>query len=76
MLTLILEMPYLSYPYCYPFGAWLNAEGDQVDEIRVKDDGTWPVELHDIDCYTRAGTSSLDAGSIDDPHAEHKHTDF
>ena len=36
----------------------------------------WPKELQVPDCYTRAGAGSLGAGSIDDPHAEHKRSDF
>jgi hypothetical protein len=29
-----------------------------------------------VRCYTRAGKGDLGAGGIDDPHAEHKRTDF
>lgn len=72
----MFEPPYLPYPDCYPFGAWLDAQVNQTDAIRGKDDGVWPVELQGVDCYTRAGTGSLDGGSIDDLHAEHKRTDF
>ncbi|SDC88817.1 Glycosidase [Geodermatophilus telluris] len=50
-----------------------TVDGDAVDEA---DDGVWPEELRHPGCYTRAGCGVLGAGSIADPHAEHKRTDF
>jgi hypothetical protein len=72
----VYEPPYLPYPDHYPFGAWLDAQGKQTDVIRRKDEGVWPVELQDIDCYTRAGNGNLGNGDIKDPNAEHKRSDF
>jgi glycosidase len=60
----------------HPFGAWRGEDGLPVDSIRTREDGVWPVELQDPDCYTRAGFGSLAAGDINDPHAEHKRSDF
>lgn len=68
--------PYLPFPERYDFGAWLDAEGRPTGTIEGPDDGVWPVELQNRDWYTRAGTGSLGAGDLDDPHAEHKRTDF
>lgn len=72
----IFEPPYLPYPDHYPFGAWLDAHGKQTDTIRINDDGVWPFELQDVECYTRAGCGDLGKGDINDPNAEHKRTDF
>jgi len=61
----------------YAFGHWVDGEGSFVETI--DDDyerGVWPRELQNTDHYTRAGAGSLDRGDIDDPHAEHKRTDF
>ena len=60
----------------YPFGAWLDANGQEVGAIQNADDGVWPSELQDAEHYTRAGCGSLGAGDIDDPQAEHKRSDF
>lgn len=60
----------------YPFGAWLDAQGQLIGAIHGDEDGIWPVELQDIERYTRAGAGSLGAGEIDDPNAEHKRSDF
>jgi glycosidase len=64
-------------PGRYPFGDWLDEDGETVETIADHDDrGVWPAELQDTDYYTRAGSGSLGHGNIDDPHAEHKRTDF
>lgn len=68
-------------PGRYPFGGWRNAANDDrtllaADAIHSRDDAVWPVELQDPEHYTRAGAGNLGAGSIDDPHAEHKRSDF
>jgi glycosidase len=60
----------------YPFGAWRNGQGEPVPDIAAAEDGVWPTELQHQDCYTRAGTGDLGKGDIDDPHAEHKRSDF
>ena len=44
--------------------------------IAGNDDGVWPSELQEEDYYTRAGEGNLGAGSLDDPHAEFRRTDF
>jgi glycosidase len=71
------EPPFKQFPDHYGFGSWLGRSGEQVG-IRAVDveQGVWPAELQDIACYTRAGKGDLGAGNIDDPHAEHKRTDF
>jgi glycosidase len=48
------------------------------DDAGIQDtaDGVWPRELQRPACYTRAGYGVLGAGSISDPHAEQKRTDF
>ena len=51
-------------------------DGGHVSAIGGDDDGVFPTELQADDHYTRAGKGSLGAGDIDDPHAEHKRTDF
>lgn len=60
----------------YPFGAWLGDNGQTVAAIGGGEDGVWPSELQNPECYTRAGSGSLGAGDIDDPFAEHKRSDF
>jgi glycosidase len=69
-----LEPPYTTGRY--PFGRWRGEDGRPIDAIRGSEDGVWPAELQDEDCYTRAGTGALWAGDVNDPHAEHKRTDF
>jgi len=65
------------FPDHYDFGSWLGREGKAiVGSADDSEDGVWPVELQSDSSYTRAGFGSLGAGSIDDPHAEHKRTDF
>lgn len=44
--------------------------------VAARSDGVWPRELQDERRYARAGMGDLGAGNIDDPHAEHKRTDF
>ncbi len=60
----------------YNFGSWRGDQGQNIDSILSAEDGVWPTELQDIDKYTRAGSGNLGAGSINDPQAEHKRTDF
>ena len=68
---------YRHFPAHYDFGAWLGREGEVVgNSLDSTEQGVWPAELQDPNCYTRAGFGSLGAGSLDDAHAEHKRTDF
>jgi glycosidase len=60
----------------YDFGAWRGDQGQAVGAVQGPEDGVWPTELQGADRYTRAGRGSLDAGSIEDPAAEHKRSDF
>jgi len=60
----------------YPFGAWRGDDGQPVAAIVTPEDGVWPAELQDPECYTRAGFGNLAAGDINDPFAEHKRSDF
>ena len=72
-----VEPPYRAFPDHYEFGDWLGREGEPVGSLVTDpEQGVWPVELQDARCYTRAGVGDLGAGAIDDPHAEHKRTDF
>jgi glycosidase len=65
------------HPERFEFGSWLGRQGEQIGAtIRAADEGVWPRELQDPDSYTRAGFGNLGAGSLDDPNAEHKRTDF
>ncbi len=66
-------------PGRYPFGQWLGESGElinDISEIDDEDDAVWPQEFQNPEYYTRAGSGSLGNGSIDDPHAEHKRSDF
>src|SRR6187431_587490 len=60
----------------YAFGAWRGVQGEDIAAITSDEQGVWPSELQDPDKYTRAGAGDLGGGSIDDPQAEHKRTDF
>jgi glycosidase len=60
----------------YQFGSWRGNSGQPVEAISRDEDGVWPEELQDKERYTRAGSGNLGAGSIDDPQAEHKRSDF
>lgn len=73
----VQEPPYKPFPDRYAFGSWLGRTGEEIgDTITDLETGVWPTELQAIDCYTRAGMGNLGAGSLDDPNAEHKRTDF
>lgn len=60
----------------YPFGSWRGDRGQPVALIQTGEDGVWPMELTDIEDYTRAGAGDLGAGDLDDPRAEHRRSDF
>jgi glycosidase len=69
--------PYRHPPDRYGFGAWLGGAGQPIPGAPAGlEEGAWPAELQDPDAYTRAGMGDLGGGSIDDPDAEHKRTDF
>jgi glycosidase len=73
----VAEPPYKAFPQHYGFGSWLGRGGEQLAGPPADpDQGAWPEELQAALCYTRAGKGDLGAGSLDDPHAEHKRTDF
>ncbi len=52
----------------YPFGSWLGDQGQSINAIQGSEEGAWPVELQSADRYTRAGSSDLGAGDINDPN--------
>lgn len=65
------------FPSRYDFGSWVGRDGQQVGgAVTAKEEGVWPAEFQDPNAYTRAGLGNLGAGGLDDPHAEHKRTDF
>ena len=68
--------PFRPWPGFYEKGPWLDADGQHTTTIAGADDGVFPIELRADTYYTRAGKGSLGAGSIDDPHAEARRTDF
>jgi glycosidase len=68
--------PFLPWPRFYRRGRWRTGGGALADAIASADDGVWPSELQAEDYYTRAGEGNLGAGSLDDPHAEFRRTDF
>ena len=83
------EPPFLPWPNFYgnpqhdALSQWQTAwrnEKQQGFTTAAKDlhpnDGVWPREFQDPTCYTRAGGGNLGSGSIENPHAEHKRTDF
>ncbi|MBT8369204.1 MAG: alpha-amylase [Deltaproteobacteria bacterium] len=45
-------------------------------DINQIHEGVWPREFQNPARYTRAGHGNLGRGAVDDPHAEHKRTDF
>lgn len=67
---------YRSWPERYPFGAWLDADDRLAGTVLTAEDGVWPREFQQADCYTRAGCGRLEDNAVDDPRAEHKRTDF
>lgn len=69
------DPPYTSGRHA--FGKWRGDQGQAIDSLGSGADGVWPQELQNPDCYTRAGAGNIAAeGGIDDPHAEHRRTDF
>ncbi|TKB60051.1 MAG: alpha-amylase [Nitrospira sp.] len=71
------EPVYKPFPDRYPFGSWLGRSGEEIgNHVDDHEAGVWPAEMQAIDSYTRAGVGNLGGGSLDDPNAEHKRTDF
>ena len=72
------QPPFRPFPGFYEKGDWFDGSGNRVSAMSLasNDAGVWPSELQRDDYYTRAGTGSLGAGSLDDPHAEFRRTDF
>ena len=70
--------PFKPFPGFYQKGPWLDPDEIPVAAIGSADSdaGVWPAELQQDQYYTRAGTGSLGAGSLDDPTAEFRRTDF
>jgi hypothetical protein len=63
----------------YDVGSWLDRSGGPIPPgaaVSSPGDGVAPAEFLDPEVYTRAGSGSLGGGSIDDPNAEHKRSDF
>lgn len=60
----------------HDFGYWRDANGNFTTQIQSRDDGVWPLELQDVEGYSRAGTGNLSAGDLGDPDAQHKRSDF
>jgi glycosidase len=67
---------FLPWPRFYTSIGWRGPNDELLGAPTNPDDGIWPAELQDPACYTRAGSGDLGAGSIADPHAEHKRSDF
>lgn len=81
---------YRPWPHFYgessdPNSRWILAWRDKDQKLVLADNpaasldrhsGVWPKDLMSFDRYTRAGKGSLAAGAIEDPHAEHKRSDF
>jgi glycosidase len=84
------EPGYLPWPRYYTdpndpsTAGWQQAWRDEqqrpstvrADDVINRHDGVWPRDLRTPAGYTRAGRGDLGSGSLDDPHAEHKRTDF
>jgi glycosidase len=60
----------------YPFGEWAGDQGQPVGAVTGSEEGAWPRELQDPERYTRAGSGGLGSGSLDDPAAELRRSDF
>jgi glycosidase len=69
------EPPYTSG--WYKFGSWLGDRGQSIaGQPTSSEEGVWPIELQNFDCYTRAGKGDLGKGDLDDPNAEFRRSDF
>ena len=79
------EPPFLPWPGFYGEAegrgeGWTFALRDEQQQgstsLTGAHDAVFPLELRSATHYTRAGKGELDRGGLDDPHAEHKRTDF
>ncbi|MFO1497229.1 MAG: alpha-amylase family glycosyl hydrolase [Verrucomicrobiota bacterium] len=72
------QPPFKPFPDFYQKGDWFDGDGNRVAALGAGavETGVWPEELQQDDYYTRAGTGNLGAGSLEDPHAEFRRTDF
>ena len=70
--------PFKPFPGFHQKGPWLDPNEIPIATIGSADSdaGVWPAELQQDQYYTRAGTGSLGAGSLEDPTAEFRRTDF
>ena len=62
--------PYDAYPSQYEFGNWRNDHGlpTSPGAVLTENDGVWPLEIQDPNCYMRAGiTEDLNNGPNDGP---------
>lgn len=60
-------LPYQFEPP-HPVFGWRGKDGQPVSEIADRDDGVWPVELQNLDLYTRAGSiGNWDVAGWEDP---------
>ena len=69
--------PFRPFPSFYDFGAFLDRNGAALNGALTDPEAAiWPNELQAKENYTRAGKGGLGGSDIDNPHAEHKRTDF
>jgi Alpha amylase, catalytic domain/TIR domain len=50
----------------YPFGSWLDRDGNSISTPVQPDDGVWPKEFQDPDAYERRGSGSFDPAQKND----------
>ena len=72
----VRQPSFLPWPHSYGSIGWRGPNDELLAAVQGVDDGVWPAEFQNASCYTRAGSGDLGGGSIDDPRAEHKRTDF
>lgn len=73
------EPAYWGYPGFHPFGSWQSEDEQPIPTIVSDNDGVYPKEFADPNCYTRAGQGSLGGETkenVDNPHTEYRRTDF
>ncbi|MBC8097022.1 MAG: alpha-amylase, partial [Akkermansiaceae bacterium] len=72
------QPPFKAFPEFHQKGGWFDEHGGIVNALTpgATEAGVWPTELQPDDAYARAGTGNLGGGSLDDPNAEFRRTDF
>jgi glycosidase len=50
----------------YPFGSWLDRDGNSISKPNQPDDGVWPKEFQDPEAYERRGSGSFNPAQRDD----------